>query len=116
MPTYAYACKACHHEFDIYQDFSEEALTVCPECSAESLKKKFGSVGISFKGSGFYSTDSKSGRSTVTAGSGGSSSSSTTSQADSAATSTSTPSTSASSDSASSASAGSSSSTSGDSK
>lgn len=58
MPTYAYACKDCSHAFDIVQKFSEDSLTVCPECQG-TLRKKFGSVGVSFKGSGFYRTDSR---------------------------------------------------------
>ncbi|AJT41632.1 FmdB family transcriptional regulator [Psychromicrobium lacuslunae] len=62
MPTYAYACKDCGHNFDIQQSFSDNSLTVCPECGGQ-LRKKFNSVGVSFKGSGFYSTDSRSGSS-----------------------------------------------------
>ncbi|MCG2621738.1 FmdB family transcriptional regulator [Arthrobacter sp. I2-34] len=58
MPTYAYACKDCSHAFDIQQSFSDESLTVCPECGG-SLRKKFNSVGVVFKGSGFYRTDSR---------------------------------------------------------
>lgn len=60
MPTYAYACKDCGHQFDIHQSFSDDALTVCPACSG-ALRKKFNSVGVVFKGSGFYRTDSRSG-------------------------------------------------------
>ena len=60
MPTYAYRCKDCGHAFDIVQKFSEDSLTVCPECEG-ALRKKFGSVGVSFKGSGFYRTDSRGG-------------------------------------------------------
>ncbi|WP_138442346.1 FmdB family zinc ribbon protein [Sinomonas susongensis] len=67
MPTYAYACKDCGHAFDIVQSFSDDSLTVCPECGG-SLRKKFNSVGVVFKGSGFYRTDSRS-SSTVPAGS-----------------------------------------------
>lgn len=59
MPTYAYACKECGHAFDIVQSFSEDSLTECPECSGV-LRKKFGNVGVTFKGSGFYRTDSRS--------------------------------------------------------
>src|SRR5699024_10224047 len=58
MPVYSYACKSCGHAFDIHQDFSDDSLTVCPECQGH-LKKVFGTVGISFKGSGFYATDSR---------------------------------------------------------
>lgn len=60
MPTYAYTCTACGHAFDIHQSFSDDALTVCPECSGR-LRKVFSSVGVTFKGSGFYRTDSRSG-------------------------------------------------------
>ncbi|WP_026555713.1 FmdB family zinc ribbon protein [Arthrobacter sp. 35W] len=60
MPTYAYACKDCGHAFDIVQQFSDNSLTVCPTCEG-SLRKKFNSVGVVFKGSGFYRTDSRSG-------------------------------------------------------
>ncbi|MFE4197432.1 FmdB family zinc ribbon protein [Paenarthrobacter sp. NPDC056912] len=58
MPTYAYACKDCDHAFDIVQSFSDSTLTECPECRG-SLRKKFNSVGVVFKGSGFYRTDSR---------------------------------------------------------
>lgn len=66
MPTYAYACKDCGHAFDIHQSFSDDSLTVCPECGG-ALRKKFNSVGVVFKGSGFYRTDSRSGGSSVPA-------------------------------------------------
>ncbi|SJM68330.1 hypothetical protein FM101_10945 [Arthrobacter rhombi] len=58
MPTYAYACKDCGHTFDTVQSFSEDSLTECPECQG-LLRKKFNSVGVVFKGSGFYRTDSR---------------------------------------------------------
>ena len=60
MPTYEYRCKDCGHTFDAYQAFTDDPLTECPECSG-ALKKLFGNVGIAFKGSGFYKTDSRSG-------------------------------------------------------
>jgi putative FmdB family regulatory protein len=60
VPTYEYRCKACGHQLEIVQAFSDAALTTCPSCGAEELRKVFGSVGISFKGSGFYKTDSRS--------------------------------------------------------
>ncbi|MCR1983847.1 FmdB family transcriptional regulator [Cellulosimicrobium cellulans] len=66
MPTYAYTCTACGHAFDIHQSFSDDALTVCPECSGR-LRKVFSSVGVTFKGSGFYRTDSRAGGKTSTA-------------------------------------------------
>ena len=60
MPTYAYACRACGHAFDAVQSFSDDALTVCPECGGE-LRKQYGSIGVTFNGSGFYRTDSRAG-------------------------------------------------------
>jgi putative FmdB family regulatory protein len=60
VPTYSYACTACDNKFDIVQSFSDASLTECPECSGK-LRKLFNSVGIVFKGSGFYRTDSRSG-------------------------------------------------------
>ena len=60
MPTYEYRCKSCGHQFDAVQSFSDDALTDCPSCGEASLKKVFGNVGITFKGSGFYKTDSRS--------------------------------------------------------
>ena len=64
MPTYQYACTECDHRFEAVQSFSDEALTECPSCGGK-LRKVFSSVGIVFKGSGFYRTDSRSGSSTV---------------------------------------------------
>lgn len=58
VPTYQYACTACDHRFEIVQAFSDSSLTTCPECEGR-LRKLFGSVGIVFKGSGFYHTDSR---------------------------------------------------------
>lgn len=58
MPTYEYVCTSCERRFDVFQSFSEESLTICEVCGG-SLKKVFGSVGIMFKGSGFYKTDSR---------------------------------------------------------
>nr|WP_306239546.1 FmdB family zinc ribbon protein [Ornithinimicrobium cryptoxanthini] len=60
VPTYSYACKSCDNAFDIQQAFSDDALTVCPKCGG-SLRKRYGSVGVVFKGSGFYRTDSRKG-------------------------------------------------------
>ena len=59
MPTYSYACKACHHAFDIRQSFTDDSLTTCPECGEPTLRKVLHPVGIAFKGSGFYRNDSK---------------------------------------------------------
>ena len=59
MPTYAYACTACDHDFEAVQSFTDASLTKCPECGGR-LRKVFGSVGVVFKGSGFYRNDSRS--------------------------------------------------------
>lgn len=59
MPNYSYACTECGHAFDIYQGFSEDALTTCPQCQGR-LRKKFSAVGVVFKGSGFYRNDARS--------------------------------------------------------
>ncbi|RHW23705.1 FmdB family transcriptional regulator [Nocardioides immobilis] len=64
MPTYQYACTECGHAFEQVQSFSDDALTVCPECAGK-LRKLFNAVGVVFKGSGFYRTDSR-GKSTAT--------------------------------------------------
>ncbi|TDN92254.1 FmdB family zinc ribbon protein [Microbacterium sp. BK668] len=58
MPTYAYACKQCGHRFDAVQSFADPALTECPECGG-ALRKEYGSIGVTFNGSGFYRTDSR---------------------------------------------------------
>ncbi|MBK7819826.1 MAG: zinc ribbon domain-containing protein [Tessaracoccus sp.] len=59
MPTYQYQCKSCGGDLEVVQKFSDPSLTVCPECSGE-LRKVFNAVGVVFKGSGFYKTDSRS--------------------------------------------------------
>lgn len=61
MPTYVYACKNCGYGFEQHQSFSDDALVTCPQCGQDTLRKVFNSVGIVFKGSGFYKTDSRSG-------------------------------------------------------
>lgn len=58
MPTYQYACTACDHAFEQFQSFTEDSLTECPECG-DRLRKVFNAVGVVFKGSGFYRTDSR---------------------------------------------------------
>ena len=76
MPVYAYGCKDCGHAFDIRQSFTDDALTECPECGGQ-LRKKFNTVGVVFKGSGFYRNDSRSdAKSSATSGSESSASSS----------------------------------------
>lgn len=59
MPTYEYACKACGEHLEVVQSFNDNALTQCPACGGD-LRKVFGNIGIAFKGSGFYRTDSRS--------------------------------------------------------
>ncbi|SDQ50065.1 putative regulatory protein, FmdB family [Thermostaphylospora chromogena] len=59
MPTYQYACTACDEQLEVVQKFTDDALTECPSCKGR-LRKVFSAVGIVFKGSGFYRTDSRS--------------------------------------------------------
>ncbi len=105
MPTYSYACQECGHAFDIRQSFTDDSLTVCPECGEPRLRKVIHPVGIAFKGSGFYKTDSRAASKSAStpaasdgAGSGdtkkkdGGSSSTSTSSESSSGSSTSTPS------------------------
>lgn len=74
MPTYQYRCTSCGDELEVVQKFTDPALTQCPAC-AGSLRKVFNAVGVVFKGSGFYRTDSRagngqSGRESAESGSG----------------------------------------------
>ena len=86
MPTYAYACKQCGYRFETVQSFSDAALTECPECGGE-VRKQYGSIGVTFNGSGFYRTDSRNSSSSSSSSSGasagGASSSSTSSKSES---------------------------------
>ena len=75
MPTYSYACTECDNRFDAVQAFSDDALTTCEKCSGR-LRKLFGSVGVVFKGSGFYRNDSRESNKSPSNGSAKSSSSS----------------------------------------
>jgi len=109
VPTYAYTCTACAHSLEAKQSFTDAALTECPECGGR-LRKRFDAVGVVFKGSGFYRTDSRSdaksgssGGSSSSGSSSGGSGSSSTGSSDSS-SSTSSPSTSSSSSSGSSSS------------
>ncbi|MEU6429739.1 FmdB family zinc ribbon protein [Microbispora sp. NPDC046973] len=65
MPTYQYACTACGEQLEAVQKFSDDPLTECPACQGK-LRKVFSAVGIVFKGSGFYRTDSRSSSSSTT--------------------------------------------------
>lgn len=69
MPTYQYACTDCDHAFEQVQSFSEDSLTTCPQCEGR-LRKVFNAVGVVFKGSGFYRTDSRSSSSDASSSSG----------------------------------------------
>ena len=75
MPTYSYACTECDNKFDVVQAFSDDALSQCPKCDGR-LRKLFGKVGVVFKGSGFYRTDSRESAKSTSNGSSGSSKSS----------------------------------------
>ncbi|KRE58890.1 FmdB family zinc ribbon protein [Phycicoccus sp. Soil748] len=90
MPTYSYACTECQHRFDAVQSFTDDSLTVCPECDGR-LRKVFSAVGVVFKGGGFYRTDSRNGSSaSVSAAKSEGGSSSSSSSSDSSSTSGST--------------------------
>ena len=91
MPTYSYRCTECDHAFDIQQAFTDDSLTECPTCSGR-LRKLFSAVGVTFNGSGFYRTDSRTGSSNSGAGSTSSGSSTAPSAPAPAAASTSSPS------------------------
>ncbi|MGW3344857.1 FmdB family zinc ribbon protein [Nonomuraea rubra] len=74
MPTYQYACNDCGEQLEVVQKFTDDALTVCPNCQG-NLRKVFSAVGIVFKGSGFYKTDNRSSSSTSSSSTASSSSS-----------------------------------------
>ena len=104
MPTYEYACSTCDVTHEVQQKMTDPSLTVCPDCGESTLRKLFTGVGIHFKGSGFYRTDSRDAKSstsststTTTKESSSSSSSASTSSSSSTTASPSTPSTSSSS-------------------
>jgi len=63
VPTYSYRCASCDYAFDQYQAFTDDTLTVCPNCGEPQLRKVFNSIGVTFNGSGFYRTDSRAGKS-----------------------------------------------------
>jgi putative FmdB family regulatory protein len=58
MPTYEYICNECEHQFEVVQSFSEAAIDTCPKCKGV-VRKLYNNVGVVFKGSGFYKTDSR---------------------------------------------------------
>ena len=69
MPTYQYRCTSCSHDLEAVQKFTDAALTECPNCGGP-LRKVFNAVGVVFKGSGFYRTDSRTGKSEDGSGGG----------------------------------------------
>lgn len=82
MPTYQYACTECSHAFEQFQSFSDSSLTECPVCQGR-LRKVFNAVGVVFKGSGFYRTDSRAGSSSTVPAAKSESSSTSSSSSDS---------------------------------
>jgi putative FmdB family regulatory protein len=91
VPTYEYACSSCDTTHEIIQAMTDSTLTDCPACNEPSLKKRFNGVGVVFKGSGFYRTDSRKSESASSTASSNSSTSSATSSSAPASTSTSAP-------------------------
>ncbi len=69
MPTYAYECPTCGEQSEVVQKMSDPTLTDCPACGAPGVRKLFHNVGVVFKGSGFYRTDSRGKKSAATPGS-----------------------------------------------
>jgi putative FmdB family regulatory protein len=82
VPKYQYQCKDCGEALEVQQSFTDDALTVCPHCGGD-LRKVFNAVGVVFKGSGFYKTDSRSGSSSSSSSAGSSSAGSSASTSDS---------------------------------
>jgi len=82
VPKYEYRCIQCQHNFEVVQSFSDAAIEVCPECGGE-VRKVYNNVGVVFKGSGFYRTDSRTSGNTGGSSSSGSSSTTPTSPASS---------------------------------
>ncbi len=82
MPTYSYRCTQCGDAFDIQQAFTDDTLTICPNCGGP-LRKLFNTVGVTFNGSGFYRTDSRSAPKSEGGGSSSSDSGSSSSGSDS---------------------------------
>lgn len=62
MPTYVYKCANCGHTFEARQRMADSPLTDCPTCEESALRRVINSVGVVFKGSGFYVTDNRNGR------------------------------------------------------
>jgi putative FmdB family regulatory protein len=88
MPTYEYRCKSCGEHLEVVQSFTDDPLTDCPACGGD-LRKVFSTIGIAFKGSGFYKTDSRAAAKASSNGSSSSGESSSPSESSSGTTSTS---------------------------
>lgn len=69
MPVYTYHCENCDHQFEKYQSFSEEALVTCPNCEKNALLKVYKPALVVFKGKGFYVTDNKTSKTTLSSSS-----------------------------------------------
>lgn len=92
MPIYEYVCDTCSHQMEVIQNLSEDPLVKCPECDADSLRKKISAAGFRLKGGGWYETDFKSGnKKNVAGGDGGGSSSESSSSSSSTESKPSTP-------------------------
>jgi putative FmdB family regulatory protein len=96
VPTYQYQCTECGESLEVVQKFTDDALTICPKCEG-ALRKVYSAVGIVFKGSGFYRTDSRSSAGSSTNGSSSAGSKDSSSSSASSSPSSSAPSTSSSS-------------------
>ena len=70
MPIYTYKCNDCEHVFEVRQRMSDDPLTECPQCADGEVRRVINNVGIVFKGSGFYVTDSRNGRSAAVSSNG----------------------------------------------
>lgn len=92
MPTYQYRCTSCGEDLEIFQKFTDPSLTVCPACDGE-LRKVFNAVGVVFKGSGFYATDSRKAKSATAPAAKSDSSSADSSSSSTTSTSTTAPAT-----------------------
>ena len=82
MPTYEYKCKECDHQLEVVQSFTDDPLTTCPNCRKKALRKVFSPPGVTFKGSGFYKTDSRNGSGKSSSSSSSSSDSTSSSSSD----------------------------------
>ncbi len=92
MPIYAYRCSSCGHAKDVLQKMSDDALTTCPACGAESFSKQVTAAGFQLKGSGWYQTDFRGGSAAPAAATGAAAPAAPAAASDSGASATSAPS------------------------